>query len=319
MADEKRKAPGGLLGAIPLPSALTRLKAAGGARWGAMAPNAQGALLVSLGSLTLVFMAALVKHLGQNIPALEILFFRSLIGFLLVLPVFMSDPMEPFRTRRQVMHFWRGAASVLGNFCFFWSITHMLLADAMAIQFSRPLFMIPLAILFLGEVVGARRLAVTIVGFLGIVIYARPFTDGFDPGAFIAAMGAFGGALVVICIKKLATTEPTRVIMFYYAFWNIVFASIPAYLWWVWPTWWEFALLILVGILGIGGQSLITHGFTKGDTTALVPLDYSRIVYSAIIAYLIFGEVPGLWSLAGMTLIVGASLYLVLTEEKRKK
>lgn len=303
-------------GSALLPPAIVRLGAWRKTRWEALSANARGAMLISTGSITLVLMAALVKHLGANIPALEILFFRSLIGFLLVLPAFMSDPMEPFRTRRQGMHFWRGAASVLGNFCFFWSITHMLLADAMAIQFSRPLFMIPLAILFLGEVAGLRRIAVTLVGFLGIAIYSRPFSAGFDPGAFIAAMGAFGGALVVICIKRLATTEPTRVIMFYYAFWNVVFAAVPAYLWWVWPTWSELALLVLVGALGIGGQSLITHGFTMGDTTALVPLDYSRIVYSAIIAYLIFGEVPGLWSLAGMTLIVGASLYLVLTEKR---
>jgi drug/metabolite transporter (DMT)-like permease len=288
------------------------------ARWNAMSANARGALLVSSGSITLVVMAVLVKILGARIPALEILFFRSLIGFLLVLPAFIADPTEPFRTKRQGMHFWRGAASVLGNFCFFWSITHMLLADAMAIQFSRPLFMIPLAVLFLGEVAGIRRTAVAIVGFLGIVLYSRPFSAGFDPGAFIAAMGAFGGALVVICIKRLATTEPTRVIMFYYAFWNVVFAAIPAYLWWVWPTWSELALLVLVGALGIGGQSLITHGFTMGDTTALVPLDYSRIVYSAIIAYLVFGEVPGPWSYAGMALIVSASLYLVLADQKRR-
>ncbi len=306
------------LGGSVLPEPLARMHQALLARWEGMVPNGRGAVLVSIGSVMLVFMAVLVKLLGARIPALEILFFRSFIGFFLVLPAFVSDPMEPFRTKRQVMHFWRGAASVLGNFCFFWSITHMLLADAMAIQFSRPLFMIPLAVLFLGEVVGARRTLVAIVGFLGIVIYSRPFSAGFDPGAFIAAMGAFGGGLVVICIKRLSTTEPTRVIMFYYAFWNVVFAAIPAYLWWVSPSWSELALLVLVGALGIGGQSLMTHGFALGETTALVPLDYSRIVYSAILAYLVFGEVPGVWSYVGMALIVSASLYLVLTEKKRK-
>ena len=307
------------LGVFTLPPPLAKLNGARQTWWESLPRNARGAVLVSTGSLTLVFMAALVKLLGARIPALEILFFRSFFGFFLLLPSFISDPMQPFRTKRQSMHLARGIASVIGNFCFFWSITHMLLADAMAIQFSRPLFMIPLAAIFLGEVAGMRRTMVAIVGFLGIVIYSRPFSSGFDPGAFIAAMGAFGGGLVVITIKRLATTEPTRVIMFYYAFWNVVFASIPAYLWWVTPTWHELGLLVLVGMLGMGGQSLITHGFTMGDTTALVPLDYSRIVYSAVIAYLIFGEVPGAWSYAGMALIVSASLYLVLTEKKKSK
>jgi drug/metabolite transporter (DMT)-like permease len=188
----------------------------------------------------------------------------------------------------------------------------------MALQFSRPLFMIPLAVFFLGEVVGWRRTGVTIAGFLGILIYARPFTAGFEPGVFIGALGAFTGGLVVICIKRLQTTEPTRVIMFYYAFWNALIAAVPAAIWWVTPNTYELALLVLVGIIGISGQAMITHGLSQGDATVLVPLDYSRIVYSAIIGYLLFSEVPGPWSFAGMALIVGASLYLVLTEKKRQ-
>ena len=278
---------------------------------------ARAAALVSAGSLTLVAMATLVKHLGNDLPAMEILFFRSAIGFLFVLPLFARNPLEPFRTKRPGMHLLRGAVGAVGNACFFWTITHMLLADAMALQFSRPLFMIPLAVFLLGETVGLRRTAVAAVGFVGIVLYARPFTGGFEPDAFVGALGALAGGLVVICIKRLATTEPTRVIMFYYALWNALFALIPAALFWVTPTLPQLALLTVVGILGIGGQSLITHGLTMGEATVLVPLDYSRIIYSAALGYLLFNEIPGPWSFAGMALIVACSLYLVLTEKRR--
>jgi drug/metabolite transporter (DMT)-like permease len=278
---------------------------------------ARAAALVSAGSLTLVLMATVVKYLGNELPAMEILFFRSAIGFLFVLPLFARNPLEPFRTKRPGMHLVRGAVGAVGNACFFWTITHMLLADAMALQFSRPLFMIPLAVFLLGETVGLRRTAVAAVGFVGIVLYARPFTGGFEPDAFIGALGALAGGLVVICIKRLATTEPTRVIMFYYAFWNALFALIPAALFWVTPTLPQLALLTVVGILGIGGQSLITHGLTMGEATVLVPLDYSRIIYSAALGYLLFNEIPGPWSFAGMALIVACSLYLVLTEKRR--
>ena len=278
---------------------------------------ARAAALVSAGSLTLVVMATVVKHLGNELPAMEILFFRSAIGFLFVLPLFARNPLEPFRTRRPGMHLLRGAVGAVGNACFFWTITHMLLADAMALQFSRPLFMIPLAVFLLGETVGLRRTAVAAVGFVGIVLYARPFSGGFEPDAFVGALGALAGGLVVICIKRLATTEPTRVIMFYYALWNALFALIPAALFWVTPTLPQLALLTVVGILGIGGQSLITHGLTMGEATVLVPLDYSRIIYSAALGYLLFSEIPGPWSFAGMALIVACSLYLVLTEKRR--
>jgi drug/metabolite transporter (DMT)-like permease len=273
---------------------------------------------VSAGSLTLVIMALLVKQLGTDLPSIEILFFRSFVGFFFVLPFFIRNPMEPFRTKRFGMHLMRGATGALGNACFFWTLTHMLLADAMALQFSRPLFMIPLAMMLLGEIAGLRRMLVTLVGFAGILLYARPFTAGFDPGAFVGAFGAFVAAMVVIWIKRLATTEPTRVIMFWYAFWNAVFALIPALLLWVTPTWPQMGLLIVLGFLGIAGQTLITQGLTQGEATVLVPLDYSRIVYAAVLGYLVFGELPGIWSFAGMALIVTSSLYLVLTEKKRR-
>jgi drug/metabolite transporter (DMT)-like permease len=288
------------------------------ARWTGMDGMARGAALVSAGSLTLVVMATLVKQLGSELPAMEILFFRSLIGFLFVLPLFARNPLEPLRTRRPGMHLVRGATGAVGNACFFWTLTHMLLADAMALQFSRPLFMIPLALMFLGEVAGWRRTGVSVIGFLGIMLYARPFTAGFDPGAFVGAAGALAGALVVICIKRLATTEPTRVIMFYYAFWNAAFALLPAALLWVTPSASQLAWLAVIGFLGISGQAMITQGITQGDATVLVPLDYSRIVYSAALGYVLFGELPGPWSIAGMALIVASSLYLVLTEQRRK-
>jgi len=277
---------------------------------------ARAATLVSAGSLTLVVMATLVKYLGQDLPAMEILLFRSAIGFLFVLPLFARDPLEPLRTKRPGMHLVRGTIGAIGNACFFWTITHMLLADAMALQFSRPLFMIPLAMVLLGELADWRRTLVTVVGFFGILFYARPFTGGFDPAALVGALGALAGGLVVVCIKRLATTEPTRVIMFYYAFWNAVFALVPALVLWVTPSLPQLALLAVVGFLGIAGQGMITHGLSMGEATVLVPLDYSRIVYSAILGYFLFSEVPGPWSLAGMALIVAASLYLVLTEKK---
>ena len=138
------------------------------ARWDAMSNSARGILLVSTGSMMLVAMALVVKQLGSRIPSIEILFFRSAIGFLFVLPFFARNFMEPLRTKRPGAHLIRGIIGAMANLCFFWTITHMLLADAVALQFSRPLFMLPLAVLFLGESADLRRSLIVTVGFLGI-------------------------------------------------------------------------------------------------------------------------------------------------------
>jgi drug/metabolite transporter (DMT)-like permease len=288
------------------------------ARWTAMSNSSRGILLVSTGSMMLVAMALVIKQLGSSIPSIEILFFRSAIGFLFVLPFFARNLMEPLRTKRPGAHLIRGIMGAMANVCFFWTITHMLLADAVALQFSRPPFMLPLAVLFLGESADLRRSLIVMIGFLGIVVYARPFTAGFDPGVFVGAAGAVFSCWVVICIKWLAKTEPTRVIMFYYSLWTSVFAAIPALVWWVTPTPFELLMLAAVGILGIYGQGLVTHGYTMAEAGVLVTLDYSRVVYAAILGYLLFGEVPGPWNFVGMALIIVASLYLVLSERKPK-
>ena len=263
-------------------------------------------------------MSLVIKQLGARIPAIEILFFRSAVGFFFVLPFFLRNPLEPLQTKRPGAHLIRGIFGTLANICFFWTITHMLLADAVALQFSRPLFMLPLAVLFLGETAGLRRSLIVAVGFLGILFYARPFTSGFDPGVFVGAAGAVFSCWVVICIKWLAKTEPTRVIMFYYSLWTAVFSAIPALYWWVSPTLPELGMLIAVGVLGIYGQGLVTHGYTMAEAGALVTLDYSRVVYAAILGYLLFGEVPGPWNFVGMAMIIAASFYLVLSERKPK-
>lgn len=275
-----------------------------------------GFALVSAGTLVLVVMATLAKYLGARIPAFELLLFRAGAGLLFVLPALRGNFWEPFQTKRFGMHFFRGAAGAAGNLCFFWTLTHMLLADSMALQFSRPLWTIPLALFFLGEWAGLRRGLITIAGFAGIMLYARPFTSGFDANAIVGGFGGFFGALVIIGIKQLSKTESTRVIMFYYAVWNGVFALVPAIFVWVTPLGWEWPLLVLIGFLGIAGQSLVTKGIALGDATALAPLDYSRIVYAAAIGYAVFGEIPGVWSLLGMALVVLTSVYLVLTEKR---
>jgi drug/metabolite transporter (DMT)-like permease len=287
-------------------------------RWDAMNNSSRGILLVTSGSMMLVGMALVIKLLGTRLPSIEILFFRSAIGFLFVLPFFWRNILEPLRTKRPGAHLIRGVMGAMANICFFWTITHMLLADAVALQFSRPLFMLPLAVLFLGESADLRRWMIVTVGFLGIMVYARPFTAGFDPGVFVGAAGAVFSCWVVICIKWLAKTEPTRVIMFYYSLWTSVFAAIPAFYWWVWPTPFELVLLAAVGILGIYGQGLVTHGYTLAEAGVLVTLDYSRVIYAAILGYLLFGEIPGPWNFLGMALIIAASLWLVLSERNAR-
>ena len=289
------------------------------AGWVKISPNIRGACFVVTGAFLLIVMASLVKHLGQEMPAFEVLFVRFLAGLIVILPlVWKMGFVKTLRTKKIHLHATRGLVGFVGNMFFFFALIHISLADTVTIQFSRPLIMIVIAAMFLGETVGYKRGIATLIGFGGILMITKPFGAGFDPWALSALGGTIFGTLVVLTIKLLSRTEQTVTIMFYFAVFTTLFAFIPAMFTWQTPTWPQLGLLILTGALGIIGQGLFTHGVGLGDTSFVMPFDYIRIVYSFILGISWFAEVPGIWSYAGAAVIIGSSIYLLRAESQDK-
>ncbi len=286
--------------------------------WNGLSGNIRGACFVVVGALLLIVMASIVKHLGKSLPAFEVLFVRFLAGLIVILPLVWRMGFRSLHTRKIHLHAARGFVGFMGNLFFFFALIHISLADTVTIQFSRPLIMIVIAALFLGEKIGLNRTIATLAGFAGILMITKPFTEGFDPWALSALGGTVFGTMVVLTIKLLSRTEQTVTIMFYFAVFTTVFSFIPAMVTWQNPTETELMLLILTGVLGIVGQGLFTHGVGLGDTSFVMPFDYMRIVYSFIFGIIWFAEVPGLWSFAGAAVIVASSVYLLRVEGKAK-
>lgn len=286
--------------------------------WSRVPANIRGACFVVMGGFLLIVMASLVKHLGQSLPTFQVLFVRFLAGLIVILPLVWRIGFKIVRTRKIFLHAARGFVGFIGNTLFFLALIHISLADTVTIQFSRPLFMILVAALYLREVVGLKRTIATLVGFLGILMITKPFSEAFDPFALSALGGAFFGTLVVLTVKLLSRTEQTVTIMFYFAVFTTTFAFVPAMLTWQPTTGIEMALLILTGVIGIIGQGLFTHGIGLGETSFVLPFDYMRIVYSFLLGIFFFAETPGLWSFAGAAVIIGSSVYLLRTEYRRK-
>lgn len=286
--------------------------------WDGMSGNLRGVVCVLTGAFILIVMAALVKHLGQNLPAFQVLFIRFLVGLIVITPVMWRLGFHTLRTKRPGAHAMRGFFGFMGNLCFFLALINMSIADTVTIQFSRPLIMVGIAAWILREQVTTTRGMVALVGFSGIVMITQPFGDGFQPWALVALGGTVFGTLVVLTIKLLSRTEGTMVIMFYFALFTTLYAAIPATFVWQTPTLIELILLFVAGVLGIVGQGLFTHGIRLGETSFVMPFDYMRIVYSFLLGFLFFAEVPGIWSLLGAGVIVASSLYLVRTEQADK-
>jgi drug/metabolite transporter (DMT)-like permease len=288
------------------------------AAWDRIPANIRGALFVVTGGFLLIVMASLVKVLGQKLPVFEVLFVRFLAGLIVILPLVWRMGIKITHTGKMRLHVTRSFVGFFGNLCFFFALIHIPLADTVTIQFSRPLFMIVIAGVFLGEIVGLKRSITTLIGFGGILLITQPFSAGFDPWALSALGGTFFGTLVVLTVKLLSRTEHTITIMFYFAVFTTLFAFIPAMITWQTPTLVELGLLILTGALGIIGQGMFTHGVGLGETSFVMPFDYMRIVYAFFLGIIWFSEVPGIWSFIGAGIIVGTSIYLLRTEKQKK-
>jgi drug/metabolite transporter (DMT)-like permease len=287
------------------------------ARWSQLPANIRGAGCIVVGGFLLIVMASIVKQLGQSLPAFEVVFVRFFSGLIVIFPLVWRLGFGILRTQRLGLHLTRGLVGFFGNLCFFFALIHMAIGETVTIQFSRPLVMVVIAGLFLGEMFDKRRTTLTIVGFGGVLLITRPFGAGFEPWALVALAGTVFATLVVITVKMLTRTEQTVVIMFYFAVTTTLLSLVPAVLTWQTPTWAELGLLFLTGFLGIVGQSLFTHGIGLGETSFVLPFDYLRIVYAFVIGMIWFAEVPDVWGATGATVIVASSLYLLKSEGRR--
>lgn len=287
------------------------------AGWGRGLPkNVHAALWIALGGFLLVCMSSLVKELGKELHVFQIVFIRCLFGAVFILPVMLKQGLASFNTRRPLLHCVRVCLGMTAMFCVFYSLTHMALAEAIAILFSRPLFAVLLAIPLLGEIVGWRRATATVVGFVGVLIMIKPGTPEFEPVALVAVIGAMFAGGVVIAIKKLSATESVRSIVFWFSAGGTLIALIPAVIVWQAPSAEAWLMLILVGLLGMTGQMAATRGFSLGEASAVVAFDYLRLIYAGIFGIVLFAEIPDPWALTGAAIIVASTVYIARREIK---
>lgn len=284
------------------------------AGWLTMPGNLRGALWIVFASILYTVMSAMVKTVGARLDSFEIGFFRCAFGLLAMLPFLLRAGRGTLRTERPFMHLFRGLLGTTAMFCGFYAVTHLPLADATAIGFASSLFMIVLAVLFLGETVRWRRWTATVVGFLGVLVMVGPGGHGLDPAVAAALFGTLCVATVSVVIKKLSATESQLSILLSFGIVSTAASAVPAALVWQTPTAEEWVLLLLIGGVGTLAQSFGIRGFREGEATAVAPFDYTRLLFAGLLGYAVFGDVPTVQTLMGAALIVGSTLYIARRE-----
>lgn len=277
--------------------------------WDAATPNMRGTVLMIAAFTVFTVMTALIKLVGARIPIAQILVTRQVVMTVVLLALIGRELPNAMRTKRPMLQFQRGFFSLGAMLCGFTALIHMPLADATAIGFSQVLFVTLLAILVLREIVDWRRWLAMAVGFCGVLVILRPSGEALNVFALLALAGALFGAGITITVRRLGDSERTETILLWQGAIILAVLTVPAFLFWVQPTVKEWVLLVALGLVGTAGQWLITRAYQIGEASALAPLDFVRLLLAVVTGYLVFAEIPGLATMLGAALIVGATLY----------
>jgi len=274
-------------------------------------------MLVSAAALA--GLTGVVRHMSAGLPPFEIAFFRSFFGLLILAPWLMRSGLGVLRTKRLGLYTMRCALGAATMLMWFTAISMVPLADAVALGFTSPLFVILGAALFLGEVVRGRRLGVTLCGFAGALIILRPGGGVLDLGAVLVLLSAVTLAGANLSVKELSRTEPVQAIVTYMVIFMVPLTFIPALLVWQTPTPAQLAELLGLAAVATLGNYAMTRAVAVADASSVMPYDYARLPFAALIGFFVFGETSDAATWIGAGVIAVASLYLAHHESKAEQ
>ena len=279
--------------------------------------NLRGAVWMTGYSLCFGSASVAVKAIG-DLPAAEIGFLRCLIGMTLLIPAFAKYGFGIYRSTNPRLHIIRVMSTSVSVLASYYAIAHLPLATAVSLNFTRPLFMIVIALLFLGEHVRWRRGLATLVGFAGVVVMLGPSHVGFTVPAFTALLSAACAAGGMAVIRQQAAVDGALPLFAWFATGITVLLFFPAMIGWQQPAPQQWLLLVFVGLATSTGQYCLIRALAQADATVVNPIDYGQIILAVLFGYFAFGEVPNPWSGVGAAVIVASTLYILLREARVK-
>ena len=273
-------------------------------------------LLMLVATLSASAMAGLIRLLTEGLPPFEVVFFRNLFGLIALLPWLWRIGLRPFRTRNYALHGLRLLTNITAMLLFFTAVTLSPLAEVVSLGFATPLFATLFAVVILREHVRGRRLTALALGFVGTLLILRPGVQAVDAGALMALGSAAAWAFSLIIIKILSRTESPVDITAVAMVLLTPVSLLPALFVWQWPSPGEWLLLPLLGILGTAGHLCLGQAFRLADTSALMPLDFTKLIWAALIGFVFFSEVPDRWVWIGGAVIFASTVYISLRESR---
>jgi drug/metabolite transporter (DMT)-like permease len=265
-------------------------------------------------------MIVMIRYVSDVLTALDIAFYRAVVSVLVMLPVIfrggMARGLGLLKTKRPGLMIARGALTYLALVAWIYAVANMVLADAVALNATIPLWTVILAAVALRERVPLQRWLVIMVGFAGALVILRPGFAEITIAAVAALVSAFFYGSTSVVSKALTRSERTGAIVFYTNLTLAVVSATPALIWWNPPGWKELPLVIGIGVTGALAHVCITQAYRHGDASFVAPFDFVRLVLITLAGYLLFGEAVSIFVWIGAALVIGSTVYLARVESR---
>ena len=281
--------------------------------------TAAGITSISIGIVLFASLNALGKWLAAEYSPWQIMFFRGLFAFIpLAAYGLLVEGRAVLHTRQPWLQITRGVLGFGCNLFFIFAYRELPLADAVAIGYAAPIFIVVLSVPLLSERVPFKRAGAAFVGFLGVLMISPPGAGLFSAGTLYALAGTFCYALLIIVTRRLGAFDRALRTAVYSSGIYALAGAVPAAHAWVSPGTVDFALLAATGLLGGTGMLLFAYAYRHAPATVLAPFDYSAMLWAALLGYLIWGDVPTPLAASGMAVIAASGLFLLRHERSRR-
>lgn len=281
-------------------------------------------LLLAIGCLTtsaLLFsiMGICIRYASHTVDNYTIVFFRNVVGLILFLPFIFKQGIGFVKTEKLWMHTWRSIVGLAAMYGFFYAIAHLKLSNAMVFTYSSPIFIPVIAWLFLKEKITIAMLCAAVLGFIGVFCVAKPDQGLLNWISVIGIASSLLASMAFVTVRALTQTEPPERIVFYFCLIGSALSVIPMF--WMWRTYHVKELLFLIGagILANVSQIFMSHAYRLAPAGQIASVNYMAIIFAGVWGFLLWDEVPDLYSVIGFCIILLAILLCSPLTQRQKK
>ncbi len=277
-------------------------------------------IVMMIGAFSLfALLDSTAKYASAYTTTQIIVFFRYGFSLLFVgLLVWRQGGLKLLRTEHFKLQLVRGLLLLVSTGTNFTAVKYLQLAQTSSISFSNPLWVCALSPLLLGERVGPRRWAAVAIGFVGVLIIIRPGSAGFHWAMLLSVVCALAAALYQIATRKVGGSDLALTSLMYVAISGTAGALPFAPIDWVTPAWWVWLLLLAAASYGSIGHFMLIQAHRLAPAPVLAPFVYTQIISMIVIGYVVFGDVPDVFTLIGSLVVVASGLYVFYREQQLK-